>query len=195
MPRRTHDHLLKMRQRIERMEKLLNDLVAYTRAGRVRYREEQVNGVMLVEDVVSLLDAPPGFTISVSEPMPMMVTERVPLETTLRNLVGNAIKHHHHPSRGHVMISARELGEWVEFTVSDNGPGIAPEYQERIFGVFQTLRPRDEVEGSGMGLAIAKRLVEGRGGHIGVHSRLGEGCTFTFTWPKQSLSPKLEPQL
>lgn len=187
LPHRTKDHLIKMRQRIGRMEKLLNDLVAYTRAGRVRYREEQVNGTLLVEDVVNLLDAPPGFTITVLEPMPVMVTEGVPLETTLRNLVGNAIKHHHQPSRGHVVISARDLGQWVEFTVRDNGPGIAPEYQERIFGVYQTLRPRDEVEGSGMGLAIAKRLVEGRGGHLAVHSRLGEGCIFSFTWPKQSV--------
>jgi PAS domain S-box-containing protein len=179
-------HLAKIQQRVRRMDALLNDLVAYTRAGRVHYQIERIDAALLVRDVMNLLDVPPGFTVTMIEPMPHLTAERVPLETVLRNLIGNAIKHHHQVERGHVIISARDLEGMVEFTVTDDGPGIASEYQERIFRVFQTLRPRDQVEGSGMGLAIVKRLVEGRGGTIEVKSLAGNGCTFTFTWPKQS---------
>jgi signal transduction histidine kinase len=184
LPATSKEHLAKMRQRVERMERLLNDLTAYTRAGRVHYRKEQVNTATLVQDIVTLLDTQNGFHASVVAPMPMLVTERVPLETVLRNLIGNAYKHHHSPQMGNVSISANDVGDAYEFVVRDDGPGIAPEHQQRIFGVFQTLRPRDEVEGSGMGLAIAKRLVEGRGGQIQVESHPGEGSTFRFTWPK-----------
>ncbi len=72
----------------------------------------------------------------------------------------------------------------VEFRVRDNGPGIDPEYHARIFEIFQTLRPRDEVEGSGMGLAIVKKTIESAGGRIWVESAKGEGATFCFTWPE-----------
>jgi signal transduction histidine kinase len=78
------------------------------------------------------------------------------------------------------------MGDWVEFTVLDNGPGIAPEHHERIFQIFQSLKSRDKVEGSGMGLAVVKKTIESHGGRIEVDSALGQGATFRFTWPKQS---------
>jgi signal transduction histidine kinase len=108
----------------------------------------------------------------------------VALEVVLRNLLGNAVKHHHQPEGGHVWVSAQEKGDWIEFAVTDDGPGIDPQFHERIFGVFQTLKPRDEVDGSGIGLALVKRLVEMRGGTIVVESSAGHGATFRFTWPK-----------
>lgn len=74
----------------------------------------------------------------------------------------------------------------VEFSVADDGPGIAPEYHERIFGVFQTLVSRDTIESTGIGLSIVKKLVENQGGEITLASELGRGSTFTFTWPKDS---------
>jgi signal transduction histidine kinase len=70
-----------------------------------------------------------------------------------------------------------------EFSVSDNGPGIDPRYHAKIFVIFQTLAPRDKVEGTGVGLALVKKIVESEGGEIIVDSRLGEGATFRFTWP------------
>jgi signal transduction histidine kinase len=124
--------------------------------------------------------------------MPTIYTERVPLETVLRNLVGNAIKHHDRPEAGHVRISATEqegaqagdqTGRWVEFTVEDDGPGIDPQHHERIFQIFQSLKPRDQVEGSGMGLAVVKKTVENQGGSIMVRSDGQQGSTFRFTWP------------
>ena len=114
--------------------------------------------------------------------MPILYAQRVPLETVLRNLIGNSIKHRRQPD-GHVWVSADLREGVVEFHVCDDGPGIAPEYHERIFELFQTLQPRDQLEASGMGLAIVKKTVESAGGHVSVRSAEGEGTCFLFTWP------------
>ena len=132
-----------------------------------------------------MLAPPPGFALDVQRPLPQLFTERVPLETVLRNLIGNAIKHHDDPEEGWVRISAEDKGDWVEFTVADNGPGIDPQHHERIFQVFQTLKPRDQVEGSGIGLAVVKKTVENQGGEVRLVPHSARGATFWFTWPKR----------
>ena len=134
---------------------------------------------------MELLALPPGLKVNLIGVLPTVVTERIPLETVLRNLLDNAIKHHHCPTSGCIVISAADQGPWIEFTGADVGPGIDPAYHARIFTIFQTLQPRDQVEGSGMGLAIVQRLVESRGGVIQVDSHRGAGATFRFTWPKR----------
>jgi len=184
LPDSSKTHLEKLRGRIMRMEALLNDLLAYSRAGRLRHPPEVVDTALLVNGIVEMLAPPPGFTVQIGEYMPILETERVPLETVLRNLIGNAIKHHDNPSAGQVCVSARDEGAFIAFTVCDNGPGIDGQFHERIFQMFQTLLPRDTVEGSGVGLAVVKKMVESRGGKIEVESDPGAGATFSFTWPK-----------
>ncbi|HXF63210.1 MAG TPA: PAS domain S-box protein [Caldilineaceae bacterium] len=184
LPPRSREHLAKMRGRIERMEGLLDDLLTYSRAGRQRGDVRAVDTRALMARVVELVSPPEGFQIIVEEPMPTLVTLDVPLETVLRNLLGNAIKHHDKES-GVIIVRARDLGDMLEFTVQDDGPGIEPRYHERIFQMFQTLRPRDRLEGSGIGLAVVKKIVEHVGGRVWVQSELGAGATFGFTWPKQ----------
>jgi signal transduction histidine kinase len=99
--------------------------------------------------------------------------------------VGNAVKYGGPGAR--VEVSARPEGGGVcEFTVRDNGPGIAPEYHERIFTIFQTLEARDKVEGTGIGLSIVKKMVESRGGRVWVDSAPGRGAAFRFTWPARA---------
>lgn len=178
------EHLAKLRGRIRRMEALLEDLLDYSRAGRHHYVPELVDTGALIRSIVDLLEPPPGFTVLIDPQMPTLLTERLPLETTLRNLIGNAFKHHDHPARGIVSIRAQELATAYEFTVEDNGPGIAPEFHARIFNMFQTLRPRDQVEGSGAGLSIVKKMVESRGGYVTIRSVPGTGSVFSFIWPK-----------
>ncbi len=187
LPTASQEHLAKLRGRIRRMERLLDDLLAYSRAGRQHHPIEHVATDELVRNVIDLLAPPPGFTLQLGETWPILVTERVPLETVLRNIIGNAIKHHDHPQTGHIAITAAEQATLVEFTVTDDGPGIDHQYHARIFQMFQTLKPRDQVEGSGMGLAVVKKLVDHYGGSIQVTSQLGEGATFRFTWPKTPL--------
>ena len=82
-------------------------------------------------------------------------------------------------------VGFADQGSTFEFFVSDNGPGIAPEFQDRIWGIFQTLESRDKVEGTGIGLSVVKKIVETRGGRVWIESAPGEGSTFRFTWPKR----------
>lgn len=183
LPPKSQEHLTRLSGRIKRMDKLLDDMLAYSRAGRQRHPMEDVNTALLIHDIVEMLSPPLGFRINVTEPMPALHTESVPLETVLRNLIGNAIKHHRTPELGQVTISAQQEGDWVRFTVADNGPGIEPVYHTRIFEMFSTLQSRDQVEGSGMGLSVVQKTVESRGGRVWVDSEPGQGATFGFTWP------------
>ncbi len=118
-------YLAKLRARVSRMEMLLNDLLTFSRAGRQRHALEDVDIVVLVHNIVELLGPPPGFKVQVTCTIPSIKTERTPLETILRNLIGNAIKHHHRPTEGRVEIHAQDQGQFIQFAISDNGPGIA----------------------------------------------------------------------
>ena len=178
------DHLEKMRGRIMRMENLLSDLLAYSRADRYQYNIGKVDVALLIDEITRLVTPPQGFAVNVKTALPVFVTYKVPLETVLRNLIHNAIKHHDR-SDGQVQVTVQDLGDFYEFSVSDDGPGIAPKFHERIFQIFQTLKPRDQVEGSGMGLAIVKKAVEHYGGRVRVESDGQRGTTFAFTWPKE----------
>lgn len=183
LPEASQHHLAKLRGRVQRMDRLLDDLLAYSRVGRRDGEPELVNPAALIQEIIALLAPPAGFTVHINNALPDLVTPRVPLEVVLRNLIDNACKHHHQPQQGEVHISAQPLGKFIEFAIRDNGPGIEPQFHERIFGVFQTLHPRDQVEGSGIGLALVKKTVEHRGGTVRVASTVGVGTTFWFTWP------------
>jgi PAS domain S-box-containing protein len=182
LPAPSQEHLDKLRGRVQRMERLLDDLLAYSRAGRVQHAPQEVDTGALVRSIFDLQAPPAEFKLLVEEPMPRLFTQQVPLETVLRNLIGNAIKHRSRPD-GHVRVRARAQEGLVEFFICDDGPGIAPEYHERIFELFQTLQPRDQLEASGMGLAIVKKTVESAGGQVRIRSAEGEGTCFSFTWP------------
>jgi PAS domain S-box-containing protein len=179
---RTNMDLLK--SRVRRLESLLDDLLAYSRAGCGDTASSLVDTKELVEELALLVSPPPGFSIAGGETLPTLRTARAPLTQVVQNLIGNAIKHHGHPATGHVWIEAITLPDVIEFTVTDDGPGIPERFRERVFGMFQTLKPRDEVEGSGMGLAIVKKLVERQGGEVWLTGgRAGQGLSVHFTWP------------
>jgi signal transduction histidine kinase len=183
LPEKSKEHLAKLHGRVRRMDMLLNDLLAYSRAGRQRHTPEEIDIALLIQDVVEILTPPPGFVVSTPSKLPVLVGERIPLEAVFRNLIGNAIKHHHDAVNGRVEIGAQRRGKSMLFTVTDDGPGIEQRFHQRIFEMFQTLQPRDQIEGSGVGLALVKKLVESRGGIIEVESDLGQGASFRFTWP------------
>ncbi|RIK43442.1 MAG: hypothetical protein DCC55_05635 [Chloroflexi bacterium] len=187
LPPASRVHLDKLRRRVQRMEQLLNDLLAYSRADRHYSASETVDTALLVHSVVEWIAPPAGFTVTVARAMPVLRTERIPLELVFRNLLDNALKHHHQPQLARIHVSAREENRCIEFAVTDNGPGIDSLFHNRIFQVFQTLNPRDKVEGSGMGLAMVKKIVEQRGGRVWLASAVGEGATFYFTWPTEAI--------
>jgi signal transduction histidine kinase len=108
----------------------------------------------------------------------------MPLQQILMNLINNAIKHHD-KRNGTIEIMVEDNDTDYVFAVKDDGPGIPEQFHDRIFKIFQTLKPRDQVEGSGMGLAMVKKNVEVLGGTISLESSEGQGSIFRFTWPKQ----------
>jgi light-regulated signal transduction histidine kinase (bacteriophytochrome) len=120
-------------------------------------------------------------TVITSASLPVVAGPEVHLVQLLQNLIGNAIKYRG-PSEPRIEISVRQQGsEWL-FAVKDNGMGIAPEYQQKIFGVFTRLHGKS-IPGTGIGLAICQRVVQRHGGRIWVESELGQGATFYFTLP------------
>lgn len=172
-----------LRGRVYRLEALINGLLQYSRIGRIETPVTSVSVATLLAEVIDSLAPPSSFTIEVAPPMPTLLTHRLPLEQVFSNLISNAIKHHPR-SDGKIKIAALERGDFYEFTVADDGDGIAPEYQAKVFGIFQTLSARDRQENTGIGLAIVKKIVEGQGGSIWVESQVGQGATFHFTWVK-----------
>lgn len=174
-----------VRGRVQRLEALIDGILQYSRAGRVRSAVEQVDVGLLVKDVVELLAPPPEVTVTIESGMPTIATERTPLQQVFMNLINNAIKYNRQPG-ARITVSSRDAGSMYAFSVADNGPGIEPEYHDRIFGIFQTLESRDRVEGTGIGLSVVKKTVELHGGSVTVQSALGEGAIFTFEWPKNT---------
>jgi PAS domain S-box-containing protein len=184
LPAESKEQMELLRGRVRRMEALIDGILQYSRVGRVHSEPESVDVSQLLAEVVELLDPPPGFRIEVQPGMPILTAERLRLQQVFMNLVGNAIKHHNRPD-GQVTVAVRDLGQWYEFSVSDDGPGIAPQYHDRIFVIFQTLLARDTMEGTGVGLSLVKKIVEHEGGRVSVESEEGSGSTFRFTWPRE----------
>lgn len=180
----TRNQLDLMRGRVHRMEALINAILEYSRIGRVAVEQEMVDLKALLAEIIDSLAVPPGFTIKVASDMPTMFAPRIRLHQVFANLISNAIKYSDRKD-GLVEIAVNNGGQFYEFGVADNGPGIAPQFHEKIFVIFQTLASRDQIESTGIGLTLVKKIVEEQGGSITIESGVGQGATFRFTWPKQ----------
>lgn len=178
----SREHMELLKGRVHRMEALIDGILTYSRAGRVHEEPRDLDVGALLAECIEMLDPPAGTDIVIGPGMPVLRTEQVPLQQVFMNLVGNAIKYNRRPGARVEVTSERVGNEW-RFAVSDNGPGIDERYRERIWQIFQTLAPRDKVEGTGIGLSVVRRIVESRGGRTWLDSELGKGSTFHFTWP------------
>jgi PAS domain S-box-containing protein len=190
------ENLALLGKRTQRLNRLLDDLLAYSRAGRKVGAHRVTDSHALVLDVVQLMNPPPHITISIEGKLPTFKTHPTPLEQVLRNLIGNAVKHHPGPE-GRVVVSCEEQGDRYVFAVTDDGEGIPAQYADRVFEMFQTLKPRDQVEGSGMGLAIVNRIVQWQSGRVWFEpAPSGRGTVFKFQWKKnQPLAVKVETKV
>jgi len=175
-------HLEMMRRRIRQLRSMIQDLQDYARAGRNHAALQDVDCQALVESIVQVLDSR-DFEFRTPSPMPRLRTYRVPLETILRNLLSNAVKHHDR-RQGRIEVAVRQFDDRLEFRIRDDGPGIPPHQRENVFGFGFRLVPKDKVEGSGLGLATVKRLVEIYGGKVWIEDPPeGRGSVVCFTWP------------
>jgi hypothetical protein len=179
----TKENLRLLRGRVARLQSLLDGLLNYSRIGSgPPIPVEEVNIDELVQDIITLLAPPPGFVIVCEGAFTTIRTPRAPILAVLKNLIGNGIMHHD-LTEGRIAISMQRRDGFAEFRVSDDGPGIAPQYHEKVFTIFQTLASRDKVEASGIGLAIVKRFVQRHGGSVWIESDPRKrGTTFVFTW-------------
>ena len=172
---------------MQRLERLIDGILDYSRAGRAKKPPEQVDVSQLLSEVKELLAPPPTCNIEIRGVMPVLLVERITLQQVFLNLLSNAIKYANR-ERGEVVIAVTEHPGAHHFSIQDNGPGIEPQYHERIWGIFQTLEARDKVEGTGIGLSIVRKIVESRGGQTWLTSTPGQGATFHFSWPKEANS-------
>ncbi|HVL80664.1 MAG TPA: PAS domain S-box protein [Actinomycetota bacterium] len=166
-----------------RMQRLIQDLLSVSRVATKGRELEPTASDDALGDAMRNLQAAidESGAVVTHDPLPPVLADRAQLTQLFQNLVGNAIKYQAGGTPTvHVSATGDELEGWT-FSVQDNGLGIAPEYFERIFGMFQRLHKRDEFEGTGIGLAICKKIAERHGGSISVESVKGAGSTFRFT--------------
>jgi light-regulated signal transduction histidine kinase (bacteriophytochrome) len=170
---------------VGRMSETIEDLLQYVRVGQQPMSKVVVNVGELLTQIIDSLDVPPEFTIVIASEMPTLSTERGLLQQVFTHLIANAVKHHDSPN-GRVEIFARPQAQGYLFEIFADGPGIAPQDRERIFEVFQRLQPNGQTH-MGLGLAIAKKTIELRGGKIWVDANVGAGSKFSFTWTTEPI--------
>ena len=180
------DYIAYARDGAKRMDRLIIDLLEFSRIGHRGLTLRLISITEAVDDAMATLSGVIAETqalVTRDESMPEVVAVQDELVRLFQNLIGNALKYRHPDRKPEIAITARHSGaEWI-IDVRDNGIGIESQYGEKIFGIFQRLHTRDKFEGTGIGLAICKKIVEHLGGRIWVESSVGEGCTFSIALP------------
>ncbi|MEO5572535.1 MAG: response regulator [Bacteroidia bacterium] len=171
-----------LKSRINRTQNLLDGITEFSRVGRINESKEQVNTNKLIQYVIETLTPPPGFKFEVQPALPSLFVEKTKLLKVFTHLINNSIVHND-KKEGIVSISAVEENNMVQFTIKDDGPGIKPQYFEKVFEIFHTLKSKDKLETCGIGLSIVKKIVESLGGKVWFEMVV-TGTIVHFTWRK-----------
>jgi signal transduction histidine kinase len=180
---KVNNYLQLIKGRITRGENMIQGLLSYARIGKEKDHQEKIVLQSLIAEVLENFAIKPTTKITVSQNLPVLYTEKLPLLQIFSNLIGNAIKYND-KEEGEISIYHKEYSDYYEFFVQDNGPGISKTYHEKIFIIFQTLQERDSFESTGVGLAIVKKILDSRNEKIKLSSEPGKGSVFSFTWKK-----------
>jgi CHASE1-domain containing sensor protein/two-component sensor histidine kinase len=180
LPEESKKHLELLKSRSKRLMKLLTDLLEYSQVGRISHETRAVNIQKTAQDVLSLLGANEKFGLEA--PDTTIQIPGVPFETIVRNLLSNTVKHHDGEA-GKIQIRCNLAEAGYELEFEDDGPGIPDDLHEKAMAMFQTLRPRDQVEGSGMGLSLVKKIVETYDGTIRIVRNRQRGLEIHIFWP------------
>lgn len=183
MPAEAMEHFGLIKSRSRRMMNLLDDLLTYSKVHNSLADEETLRLADFAADILAMNDRHQNFVLDA--PALVINLPRVALQIVLMNLFSNSIKHHHQAS-GSIGLNIAHYRQGYRLTYTDDGPGIAPEYRQKVFKMFQTLRPRDEVEGSGMGLALVKKVVEYYQGEIALCDPRHQGVHMEIYWPVEN---------
>lgn len=179
--------LYKVQKNVRRLHHLTRDILSYFfRCSSTNIEETNLKDI--VNQAIAYFDLPASAKINLKDNIQHFKAKRVLLSQVFYNLISNAIKYHHRPEQVEIYIEGSDNNtDWI-FTVRDNGPGIPREFHEAIFEPLIRLKSVREVEGSGLGLPIVKKLITQEGGKISLESEEGKGTTFVFTWPKLTSS-------
>ena len=183
------EHINLLLERVERMYNLIEGALQYSRAGQAEEKQSQVDLNNFVPEIINMVTPPENITVTIENELPVIECEEIHIMQLLQNLLSNAIKYMDKP-QGWIKVGCVEQDGFWKFSVTDNGPGIEEKHFERIFKIFQALPTSPDFEGTGVGLTVAKKIVELYKGRIWVESKVGEGSTFFFTLPKQKMEAK-----
>jgi light-regulated signal transduction histidine kinase (bacteriophytochrome) len=170
--------------RVTRMQNLLDGVLQYSRIGRVKEDPAPIDLNQLVREVIKSLNVPASIHITVEGKLPAITSEPARIEQLFQHLLSNAVRFMDKPE-GSIKVTCVEENDFWKFSIEDNGPGIPEQHFEKIFRLFQTLQAKDQFESTGVGLTLAKKIVELNGGKIWLTSTVGHGSTFFFTVPKK----------
>ena len=169
----------------KRMRQIILDLLEFSRVGRLELKQEEVNIRGIIDDIIDLYKKQieeKNAMIKIGN-LPLIVTYKSPIRQVFQNLISNALKYHHENTSLEINIQCEREDRFWKFSVQDNGIGIEAEYHEKIFEIFQRLHNKEDYSGTGIGLAIVKKIIESQGGKIYLESKKGEGSIFYFTIP------------
>lgn len=187
--RRLKEDIAHIHEAVRRMQMLLDELLTLSRIGRLFNPPEEIPVSQLAREAVNLVGgqiAERGVEVLIAPDLPVVRGDHPRLLEVFQNLVDNAVKFMGNQPHPRIEIGARQEGGETVFFVGDNGGGIDPRYHEKIFGLFERLSAA--TEGTGIGLALVKRIIEVHGGRIWVESEVGRGTTFLFTLPQERQS-------
>ncbi|MGF6267267.1 two-component system sensor kinase FixL [Paraburkholderia youngii] len=176
------EHMRLLIRRVHRMSALIDGILQYSRVGRTTETAVAVDLNTLVREVIDSLAPPENIRIAINNRLPIVIADRARIQQLFQNLLSNAIKYIDKPL-GQISVDCLQQPEHWLFSVADNGPGIEQRHFERIFQLFQTLAARDQVESTGVGLALVRKILDRYGGQIWLESVVGAGTTFFFTLP------------
>jgi PAS domain S-box-containing protein len=175
-----------MKRRVLRMQQLIEGILKYSRIGKKDGEKVEIDVNLILDEAVDTVASGLGsndFALIIPEKLPIIIHNEIRVHQVFQNLISNAIKYGD-KEKCTVEVTVKDVGDFWEFCVEDNGPGIKPVYHDRVFKIFQTLQARDEFESTGVGLSIIKKIVEQGNGRIWIESEDGEGTRFLFTLPK-----------
>ena len=183
MPEEVRKNFNMLRGRVLRMENLINGVLDYSRIGRTKIEKETVDVQKFLQSIIETIVPSSDFQVHIDENMPKIHCEKILLHQIFSNLISNAVKYNDKPL-GKINCLYKSIPGFHQFSISDNGFGIAPQYHEKVFGIFQTIEARDKKESTGIGLSIVKKIIEEKGGKITIESEENKGANFVFTIPK-----------
>jgi len=173
------------------MQNLLDGVLQYSRIGRITEDPAPIDLNQLLPEIIKSLDVPAKIHIAVEGRLPIITSEPARIQQVFQHLLSNAVRFMDKPE-GFIKVACAEENSFWKFSITDNGPGIPEQHFEKIFRLFQTLQAKDQFESTGVGLTLAKKIVELYGGKIWLTSTIGQGSTFFFTLPKTNSQTKAD---